>query len=60
VLAPGVFVIGLAVAVLGLGVVIFGWAVLTTRVAPRGLHARRPEPYEPAPEREPVAPERGE
>jgi hypothetical protein len=60
VLAPGVFVVGLAVAVLGLGVAIFGWAVLTTRVAPRGLHAQRPEHAEPAPEREPVAPERGE
>jgi hypothetical protein len=62
VLAPGIFVVGLAVAVLGLGVVIFGWAVLTTRVAPRGLHARRPAPTEPEPaaEREPVAPERGE
>jgi len=60
VLAPGVFVVGLAVAVLGLGVVIFGWAVLTTRVAPHGLHARRPDPPAPAPAREPVAPERGE
>lgn len=43
ILAPGVFVIGLAAVVLGLGVGVFGWAVLTTRVAPRGVHARRPE-----------------
>jgi hypothetical protein len=43
VLAPGAFVVGLAAVVLGLGVVVFGWAVLTTRVAPRGLHAVRPQ-----------------
>ena len=39
--APGVFVVGLGCVVLGLGVVVFGWAVLTTRVAPRGVHALR-------------------
>ncbi|MPZ61649.1 MAG: hypothetical protein GEU93_10210 [Propionibacteriales bacterium] len=39
--APGAFVTGIALAVFGLGVGIFGWAVITTRVAPRGLHARR-------------------
>jgi hypothetical protein len=42
VVAPGVFVVGLALVVLGLGVAVFGWAVLTTRAAPRGLHAMRP------------------
>ena len=41
IVAPGVFVVGLALVVLGLGVVVFGWAVLTTRSATRGLHALR-------------------
>lgn len=40
-LAPGAFVAGLAGVVLGLGIGVFGWAVLTTRVAPRGVHALR-------------------
>ena len=43
VVAPGVFVVGLALVVLGLGVVVFGWAVRTPGVrAPRGTHALRP------------------
>src|SRR5262245_20717755 len=43
VVAPGAFVVGLAVVVLGLGVAVFGWAVRTTGVrAPRGTHAVRP------------------
>ncbi len=42
VLAPGAFVVGLAMVVLGLGVAVFGWAVRTTGVrAPRGTHALR-------------------
>jgi len=45
VVAPGVFVIGLALVVLGLGVVVFGWAVLTTRsTSRRGAHALRARP----------------
>jgi hypothetical protein len=42
VVVPGVFVVGLAAVVIGLGVAVFGWAVLTTRVAPVGVHALRP------------------
>ena len=43
VVAPGAFVVGLALVVLGLGVVVFGWAMRTTGVrAPRGAHAIRP------------------
>jgi hypothetical protein len=42
VVAPGVFVVGLALVVLGLGVVVFGWALRSSRPAPAGLHARRP------------------
>lgn len=42
VVAPGVFVVGIALVVLGLGVVVFGWAVLTTRsTSRRGTHALR-------------------
>jgi len=46
VLAPGAFVVGAAMVVIGLGVAVFGWAVLTTRVRPRGVHANRGEPTE--------------
>lgn len=42
VLAPGAFVVGLAMVVIGLGVVVFGWALLTSRTVPRGVHALRP------------------
>jgi hypothetical protein len=42
VVAPGVFVVGLALVVLGLGVAVFGWAMLPTRRAPAGVHALRP------------------
>jgi hypothetical protein len=45
VVAPGAFVVGLALVVLGLGVVVFGWALRSSRPArpaPSGLHARRP------------------
>lgn len=43
VVAPGVFVVGLALVVLGLGVAVFGWAVRTTGTGvERGTHARRP------------------
>ena len=43
VVAPGAFVVGLALVVLGLGFAVFGWAVRTTGVAaPRGTHALRP------------------
>jgi hypothetical protein len=50
VLAPGAFVVGLALVVLGLGVVVFGWAVLTTRSTRlRGSHARRRRAKEPQP-----------
>ncbi len=38
---PGIFVVGAAMTVIGLGVAVFGWAVLTTRVSPRGAHADR-------------------
>lgn len=39
--APGIFIVGAAMLVIGLGVAVFGWAVLTTRVQPRGVHAER-------------------
>jgi hypothetical protein len=43
VVAPGAFVVGLALVVLGLGFAVFGWAMRTTGVrAPRGTHALRP------------------
>jgi hypothetical protein len=43
VVAPGAFVVGLALVVLGLGVAVFGWAVRSTGVPlPRGTHALRP------------------
>jgi len=43
VVAPGAFVVGLALVVLGLGVAVFGWAMRTSGVpAPRGTHAHRP------------------
>lgn len=43
VVAPGAFVVGLALVVLGLGVAVFGWAVRTGDVrAPHGTHALRP------------------
>ena len=44
VVAPGAFVAALGGVVIGLGLMVFGWAVLSTRVAPRGVHARRADP----------------
>jgi uncharacterized membrane protein len=45
VVAPGAFVVGVALVVLGLGVVVFGWAVLTTpSTSRRGTHALRATP----------------
>lgn len=41
IVAPGVFVVGLAGVVIGVGLVVLGWAVLTTRAPVRGLHALR-------------------
>lgn len=43
VVAPGAFIVGAAMLVIGLGVVVFGWAVLSTRGRPRGVHADRTE-----------------
>lgn len=37
----GVFVVGAAAVVIGLGVAVFGWALLSSRVRPRGTHADR-------------------
>ncbi len=42
VVAPGVFVVGLALVVLGLGLAVFGWALLSARTAPAGVHALGP------------------